>query len=893
MPHSNDRILVSCAGDAEVRVFDIEYAGQAETSSVYGARAASHASRTRRDNPADLQYKSETNTNAKVFRSHGDRAKRIVTESSPFLFLSCSEDGEVRQWDIRQPSTAYPPPSARHYGARRLPRDSKIVPPPLISYKRFGLDLNTISCSASQPHYIALGGAHLHCFLHDRRMLGRDTYAERGIPGSTETTSRNTDYNEDVMNQATRCVRRFAPKGQKKMRDGDNGHITSCKISDANPNEMIVSWSGDYIYSFDLAQSPDARDLTEGTEKERTLDVRKDKLRESKERKRKRRAEQSSISLEAAQRATPVPRRSEGPGSSAHLPSQSLQVRDQGSETPDMVESSFSTSSSEDVPSTRLRGSGTIRWAKWVAKRLIRIRKEIFSLPEEIRPSGDTPQNPEPIAHFEAVSKLAIECYEKMNIIKRDWRYPVDPSLVDIEIQRRLRNQRDAAIRFTQAVILIARACAGFPQKDSDDGSVGQLLRSMSNLTVHGPDDDVHDFFALDFIRAIVLWLRGGSKALLAGFKKTDFPGRSSVRYPIPADADEEGIREHLFPYLTGLADAEKPIVNVDVSRFERDETRNLFAMEKGAVSMFFQAVEEFRRDKELSGNATSPAQVSDATFNELTPTQYWALQVGRGVLLNGGAGITQSFVERCFGGFGHDLPISSESSQDGPTSDSESNEPRSDGVLCVYDNGEMTFERSGNIVPINRVESNSVTPNARDTFTPSRSATIEDDDAEDEYVAEDEDESLPELEDPEDYADTEYERAGTADDDSDAELDFADLSRTAKRARVELGVPCYGATRSYKGHCNVRTVKDVNFFGLQDEYVVSGSDSGHVFIWDRKTSELVNILEGDGEVVNVVQGMKIAPLKLMISWTNTPRSSLRTYASCFWHRFDCENLLA
>ena len=45
------------------------------------------------------------------------------------------------------------------------------IPPPLISYSRYGLDLNTVSCSPSQPHYIALGGAHLHCFLHDRRML--------------------------------------------------------------------------------------------------------------------------------------------------------------------------------------------------------------------------------------------------------------------------------------------------------------------------------------------------------------------------------------------------------------------------------------------------------------------------------------------------------------------------------------------------------------------------------------------------------------------------------------------------------------------------------------------------------------------------------------------------
>lgn len=42
---------------------------------------------------------------------------------------------------------------------------------------------------------------------------------------------------------------------------------------------------------------------------------------------------------------------------------------------------------------------------------------------------------------------------------------------------------------------------------------------------------------------------------------------------------------------------------------------------------------------------------------------------------------------------------------------------------------------------------------------------------------------------------------------------------------------------------------------GNDDEYVVSGSDDGNFFIWDRKTTKLVNILDGDGEVVNVVQG--------------------------------------
>ncbi|SLM34185.1 WD40/YVTN repeat-like-containing domain [Lasallia pustulata] len=80
-------------------------------------------------------------------------------------------------------------------------------------------------------------------------------------------------------------------------------------------------------------------------------------------------------------------------------------------------------------------------------------------------------------------------------------------------------------------------------------------------------------------------------------------------------------------------------------------------------------------------------------------------------------------------------------------------------------------------------------------------------------------------------------------------------LERRKLREQVQAHVPCSSHTRQYRGHCNVKTVKDVNFFGMQDEYVVSGSDSGHLFIWDKKTTQLVNILEGDGEVVNVVQG--------------------------------------
>lgn len=95
MPHSNDSTLVTCAGDAEVRVFDIEYSGR-NADSPTAPNIASTARGQRFQNMyRGVRYLSDGNTNARVYRSHADRVKRIVTESSPNLFLTCSEDGEV------------------------------------------------------------------------------------------------------------------------------------------------------------------------------------------------------------------------------------------------------------------------------------------------------------------------------------------------------------------------------------------------------------------------------------------------------------------------------------------------------------------------------------------------------------------------------------------------------------------------------------------------------------------------------------------------------------------------------------------------------------------------------------------------------------------------------
>ncbi|KAJ8003901.1 hypothetical protein DPEC_G00153210 [Dallia pectoralis] len=63
-----------------------------------------------------------------------------------------------------------------------------------------------------------------------------------------------------------------------------------------------------------------------------------------------------------------------------------------------------------------------------------------------------------------------------------------------------------------------------------------------------------------------------------------------------------------------------------------------------------------------------------------------------------------------------------------------------------------------------------------------------------------------------------------------------------------------------FKGHRNSRTMtKQCCFWG--DQFVLSGSDCGHIFIWDRETGEHVMLLEADQHVVNCLQPHPYEPL--------------------------------
>lgn len=86
-----------------------------------------------------------------------------------------------------------------------------------------------------------------------------------------------------------------------------------------------------------------------------------------------------------------------------------------------------------------------------------------------------------------------------------------------------------------------------------------------------------------------------------------------------------------------------------------------------------------------------------------------------------------------------------------------------------------------------------------------------------------------------------EYETSDEDDSDSDEE---ESRQRTIRQPTI---------LRQLTGHRNARTmIKEASWWGTR--FILSGSDCGHMFAWDRDTGELVMMMEADRHVVNCVQ---------------------------------------
>ncbi|XP_034245407.1 DDB1- and CUL4-associated factor 6-like isoform X2 [Thrips palmi] len=104
---------------------------------------------------------------------------------------------------------------------------------------------------------------------------------------------------------------------------------------------------------------------------------------------------------------------------------------------------------------------------------------------------------------------------------------------------------------------------------------------------------------------------------------------------------------------------------------------------------------------------------------------------------------------------------------------------------------------------------------------------------------------------------------------DYDSEEDEEELRRELRSRisppalesfRSNLEIPFPEIKQQYSGHRNARTmIKEATFWG--SDYVMSGSDCGHVFVWDRVTAKLVMLLQADQHVVNCLQPHPTEPM--------------------------------
>lgn len=114
-------------------------------------------------------------------------------------------------------------------------------------------------------------------------------------------------------------------------------------------------------------------------------------------------------------------------------------------------------------------------------------------------------------------------------------------------------------------------------------------------------------------------------------------------------------------------------------------------------------------------------------------------------------------------------------------------------------------------------------------------------------------------MNEPDDQSQEDDTDSDTEDDEEDEDED--DRLFAPEDADSHQAVPVVYPRTRFTGHCNIETVKDVNFLGPHDEFVTSGSDDGNFFIWRKSTGELVDILEGDKQVVNVIESHPHLPL--------------------------------
>ncbi|RKP39668.1 hypothetical protein BJ085DRAFT_37250 [Dimargaris cristalligena] len=250
MPCTGDSVVVSASLDGQILVHDLHRditsfefpPGLSSTTAALG-RSTHSAPTPSQSPPFNLRQ---------VYTCHGDPVKRIVCEDdNPFVFLSCGEDGRIRQFDLRERVHHHPAPAITNTSPGHRPpwsRSDRADPCSrwLVDFHDYGIHLTTLALNQHNKNYLASGGANYPCaFLHDRRMLP----VLVNSPTSSLSSSASSSLSSSDLLPPQSIMRFIPPQIDVSARAI---FPTAVTFSRTNPHELLGSWSHECVYLFDI-----------------------------------------------------------------------------------------------------------------------------------------------------------------------------------------------------------------------------------------------------------------------------------------------------------------------------------------------------------------------------------------------------------------------------------------------------------------------------------------------------------------------------------------------------------------------------------------------------------------------------------------------------------------
>nr|XP_018881787.2 DDB1- and CUL4-associated factor 6 isoform X14 [Gorilla gorilla gorilla] len=652
----------------------------------------------------NVEQDAETNRQCQFTCHYGTTYEIMTVPNDPYTFLSCGEDGTVRWFDTRIKTSCTKEDCKDDIliNCRRAATSVAICPP--------------------IPYYLAVGCSDSSVRIYDRRMLGTratGNYAGRGTTG---------------------MVARFIPShlNNKSCR------VTSLCYSE-DGQEILVSYSSDYIYLFD-PKDDTAREL-----KTPSAEERREELRQPPVKRLRLRGDWS----DTGPRARPE---SERERDGEQSPNVSLMQR-----MSDMLSRWFE-EASEVAQSNRGRGRS--------------------------RPRGGTSQSD--------ISTL-----------------PTVPSSPDLEVSETAMEVDTPAEQFLQpstSSTMSAQAHStssptesphSTPLLSSPDSEQRQSVEASGHHTHHQSDNNNEKLSPKPGTGEPVLSLHYSTEGTTTSTIKLNFTDEwssiASSSRGIGSHCKSEGQEESLVPQSSV-----QPPEGDSETKAPEESSEDVTKYQEGVSAE--NPVENHINITQSDKFTAKPLDSNSGEKNDLN--------------LDRSCGVPEE-------------SASSEKAKEPETSDQTSTES-------------ATNENNTNPEP--QFQTEATGPSAHEETSTRDSALQDTDDSDDDPVL------IPGAR---------Y-RAGPGDRRSAVARIQEFFRRRKERKEMEeldtLNIRRPLVKMVYKGHRNSRTmIKEANFWGAN--FVMSGSDCGHIFIWDRHTAEHLMLLEADNHVVNCLQPHPFDPI--------------------------------